>query len=322
MISITKKNKLEEEDTFVPHMAMTHNLLNGGAANGMNKPLSMKSAKPLTKSELDVIEKLEGKAGVVKASYRNTQRMLERVITDNVKASLGKEYAWVWLKDFDETTAVFEYDDITYGVNYSVSETGMITLSGEVQEVVQQDVYVTEDGKNLVLKYKNSSDTSGEILKKGVNPENEGNDIMSAELQEQIVALQKAAVDQEAATQELIKQALAKQAAEVAELALVKSTTDLVKSFASIAEADQEALVKSLVALGDDSVLIIKALSDMQESVIKAEAATVVAEESAELIKSEFAGKDAGIDAPAGEVVKGTSMKEAVNAVLARTSNK
>ncbi len=320
MIHITKKNK--EDEVFKPHMAMTHNELNGGACNAMNKPIFMKSVKPLTKSQLDVIEKLEGKEGVAKASYRNLQRMLERVIQENIKASLGKDHAYVWLKDFDETTAVFEYDDTTYGVDYSVSEMGMVTLAGEVKEVVHQDVYVTDDGKSLVLKYKDSSVSSGEIIKKGVSPE-EGTDDMSKELQDQIVALEKAAADQEAKTQELIKQALADQAAEVEKAALVKSTTELVKGFESVAEADQEALVKSLVTLADESVLVIKALSDMQEAVVKAKAETAEVQKSADELKANFANdEDEGVAAPAGEAItKGLSMKDAVAAAKARSNS-
>lgn len=303
-------------------MAMTHNELNGGAANAMNKPIFMKSATPLTKSALDAIEKLEGKEGVKKASYQNLRRMLDSAITAQIKSASSRDYAYVWLKDFDTTTAVFDYEEVLYAVDYSVSDTGMVTLSGEVKEVIQQDVYVTDDGKSLVLKYKDSSE-SGEIITKGVNPDNEGKTTMSKDLQDQIAVLEKAALEQEAKTQELIKQALDNQAKEVEKAALVKSTTELVKGFESVAEADQEALVKSLVTLADESVLVIKALSDMQEAVVKAKAETAEVQKSADALKAEFASsEDEGVASKAGETItKGLSMKEAVAKAKARSNS-
>jgi len=319
MITIMKKNA-ESDEGFVPHMAMTHNEFNGGAANGINKPLSMKSHQPLSKSAKAAIERLEGKEGLQKASYRNKQRMLESAIESKMVALFDSEYyGYIWLKDFDETTAVFEYRDTVYAVDYVVSETGMISLSSEIQEVVQQDVYVSEDGKSLVLKYKDSSNPIGDDIKKGVNPE-EGNDVMSEmksaeELSKQLETLQKG---QENAIAMAVEKALANQAEAIVKAKLVADTQEVVKGFEVVLEADQEAVVKSLVSLGDESVLIIKALSDMQAEVVKAKAAVVELEKSVDEVKEEFAEKEEGVEVVEAQITKSTlSMKERVAASLA-----
>lgn len=318
-INITKKSN---EEVFVPHMAMTHQELNGGAANGINKPISLKSRVPLTKAALSAIEKLEGKDGLEKASYRNTQRMLESTIETNIKASLQVDYAYVWLKDFDENTAVFEYNDTLYGVDYYISSTGIVTLNNEIKEVVQQDVYVTEDGKSLVLKYKNSSKDSGETLNKGVSPD-EGKDDMSVEqvsdLEKQIETLQKG---QDDAIAQAVEKALAAQKQATEKAILLADTTQVVKGFEAVEEADQEALVKALVDMADDSVLVIKAMSDMQDAVLKAKEEKEEAIKSADTIKAEFASKDVGVEVPAGAITKGSTMTDAVSAAKARQAKK
>ncbi len=313
MINIIKKNKDED---FEPHMAMTHNGLNGGAANAMNKPIFLKSAKPLTKSALEAIEKLEGKEGVEKASYRNLMSMLDKAISDKMKETeTDDDYGWVWLKDFDDSTAVFEYRNTVYGVDYLISDTGIITLSTELREVISQEIYVTDDGKSLVLKYKNSSN-SGEDIATGTHPE--GKENMSKELELQIATLTKAAEDQEAKTGLLIEKALAKQTEDLAKAALVNDVTEVFKGFESIDANDQVELVKSIVSLGEGGSLVIKALTDMQELVKASKEATKIAEDSAEEIKKEFGTKeDEGIEGAAVDLTKAVSMKERVAATLA-----
>lgn len=303
------------------HLAVCHES-QGFSANLRPNALVLKSKDELSVEGKECLEKINGFEEVVveKASYRNLQRMLEQAIREQLKPSVPDEEFWVWLKDFDETTAVFEHRNTLYGVTYSLTEQGMVTLSGEVQEVVQQDVYVTEDGKSLVLKYKDSSDSSGEIITKGVNPD-KGNKDMSVEqvteLEKQVEALQKAAASAEATVAEAVEKALAKQSQEIAKAALQTETTELVKGFEAVSE--KEELVKSLVDLGDNSVLVIKALTEMQAEVIKSKEEAVEAQKSADAIKEEFTAKDEGVEGAAGEITKGNSMKDAVKAALAKT---
>jgi hypothetical protein len=73
-------------------------------------------------------------------------------------------------------------------------------------------------------------------------------------------------------------------------------------------------LVKSLVSLGDEAALIIKAFSNMQEQVVKANEDLALANESAEAIKKEF-GKtdDEGVTVDSGQLSGNKlSMKDAV----------
>jgi hypothetical protein len=312
MIKITKRNKEEEE--FTPHMAMTHMEINGGAANGQNKPIFLKSnnSKPLSTSTLASIEKLEGKKGVTKASYINLKRMLEQALRLESTNTLGED-TWVWLKDFDSNTVVFELDGILHGASYSLSDTGMVLLQGDAKEAIQQDVYVTDDGKSLVLKYKDLSPPSGEINTKGVSPD-KGNNDMSKELEDQIEVLQKAVQDQDATIAKAVTKALADQAITIEKAALTSATTEIVKGFNAVDEADQLTLVKSLVSLGDEAALIIKAFSNMQEQVVKANEDLALANESAEAIKKEF-GKtdDEGVTVDSGQLSGNKlSMKDAV----------
>lgn len=300
------------------HLAICHRS-QGFSANLRPAALILKAQQELTEETKASLEKMIGKQGIEKASYRNLQRMLESAIKDKV-VSLSNKDTWIWLKDFDETTAVFEYQDTLYGINYSLTDNNTIELVGEVQEVVQQDVYVTEDNKSLVLKYKDSSDSSGEIIKKGVNPD-KGNKDMSveqvAELEKQVAELQKA---NDEAISQAVEKALASQAEVIAKAALEAETVELVKTFEAVTE--QEELVKSLVDLGDDSVSVIKALNEMQEALTKAKEETASAVASAEEIKKEFGSKDEGVEVAEGELTKtnSTSMKDAVKAALAKKS--
>ncbi len=77
--------------------------------------------------------------------------------------------------------------------------------------------------------------------------------------------------------------------AEAEEAELQKSTTELVKGFAFVAEDEADLLVKSLIACeGEAGVAILKALESASQEVVKAKEEVEAAKAEAEEVKKEF----------------------------------
>ena len=287
MIQIIKAS----DDTFKPHIALCHMEYNGGSANKENVSLVMK-AKQSGDNLKKVLKQLGIEDSVLqKASYQNLRSQLEAALRD-----VYNDY--VYVEDFDpeKGTVVFEaYKNDTYkmySTGFSVGTGDIVSLEGEAVEVVGHKVYTTVEEGALLLKSLDEStdeesDTtnspSGAITEgQTSDDDNKEEDMSDNQNIEQIVkeALAKQAAE---SADQLIK-AKAQWDAEAAEAVLVKSTTEIVKGFDCVEEADLEVLVKALVGAGESSVFV-KAMSNLKDKVTKAEADVAT-------IQKEFADKD------------------------------
>ena len=101
---------------------------------------------------------------------------------------------------------------------------------------------------------------------------------------DELVKAQAALLSQESITK-AVNDALALDKADRAQVELEKSTVSIVKSFTFVKEEDSKAVVKAILASGEDSVAFIKALESAKESIEAIEA-------EKEVIKKEFGEKE------------------------------
>lgn len=278
------------DKSFIPHMAVCHMELNSGSANGENIPLVMKS-KVMGDEINKVLKALgEGDDVIQKASYRNTQRMIESSIRESFSSS--DEYSYVYLIDFDKETAVFEYGDKVYSVSYILNDKGIVLLGSDIIEVVRQDVYVSADGSALVLKA--VSDVAAKDPAEVAEDNDEGNTSDISQEEEEIkmtdtkieLSVDELAAQIQKGVDDAIVKAKAGWEKEAKDAEIVKSTSEIVKGFDKfIPSEDAEAIVKGLVGMGAESMLlVIKSLNAAQDAIAAVEA-------EKETIKKEFGTK-------------------------------
>lgn len=317
MITIIKSSDVE----FQPHLALCHMTLNGGSANEENTPLVMKS-----KQEGDGITKVLKELGedvsiIEKASYRNVQRMLESSIREAFKPEEDEEYVYIWLQDFDETTAVFEYGSKCYAVSYTVNEAGIVLLGTDFKEVVRQDVYVSTSGDSLILKGSeevqeenpavNTEEITDEGDKSSDSSQKEEEKTMTDKVELSVEELE--AQIQKAAEDAIVK-AKAEWEAEAKHAEVMKSTTEIVKGLSFVAQEDAEAVVKALVSLDGEMLHIVKALQSAAEKITEVEA-------EKEQIKKEF-GEQTTIEAKPEEDKQDLASILKANVAAAKAKNK
>lgn len=279
-ITIIKSSDSE----FKPHMAVCHMEFNSGSANEENIPLVMKSKK-IGDDITAILKSLgEGDDVIQKASYRNIQRMLESAIREAFRPEEDENrYYYVYLNDFDGDTAVFEYSDNLYSVSYSLNDRGVVLLGGDIQEVVRQEVYISKDGSDLLLKSVDVKDPA--VDTEGQTEGEESSDISQEEENKMTDKVELSAEELEARIQkgaaDLILKARQEWEAEATAATILKSTTELVKQYSFVEESDCDAVVKSLVNLGEDMLVVIKALDAAKKAI-------EVVEAEKEEIKKEF----------------------------------
>lgn len=253
-----------ESKKSTPHLALTHNEIQGGAANGRNVSLLMKSGVELTEEVQKALQAL----GINKAF--NSQ------IRDSISAALQEAFSeddeYIWLEDFDETKAIFSNCEGLFAVGYSVQDgkavvdalatpvsrvvsynpvDGKLLLSEEAEEGIEDGVYAlvakalkNKETQDRLAKLFNKSEVStlNEEIKKAVA---EVETLLKAQLQEKEEALTKALAEVE----ELKKGAVLKAREEALSFVTdVEKRAELVKSLAALDEAAFTTVVKAMEA--------------------------------------------------------------------------
>lgn len=311
MITLMKANGKKE---FKPHIAVCHmsEMINGGSANGENTPLVLKAKEGGDK--LNTILKALGENSAIleKASYRNLQKQLEAAVKDKMVAdNPTKEYVWVDVEDFDEDTVVFYFDGSTYSIKYSVSEAGMVELEGDAEVAIAHRVYSNAEGTELILKGETVVSESDEAVSEEDSDEDEASDDNKDNTEENDMSkvTENQEIDVEAIVQKALKDQRAQIEAEMAEKELVKSATEIVKSFDFIAEEDHEVVVKALCA-SEGMEVIVKCFEAANAKVEKAVA-------DAEAAREEFGSQEQVSDDSQPVIEKG-SLAEQLKANIAK----
>lgn len=167
-LEIEKKNKKS------PHLALCHNELQGGAANGRNISLLMKSDVEITPELATLIEKVSGikvdattenpqKEDIEKASYETKRKQLREAIKKfSVTRTDGYE-SWIYVEDFDDEYVVFADDHGIYYTTYSISTEGVVSVGDTATPVHQVISYQTDSG-DLVLSELNNLNSGVQSL--------------------------------------------------------------------------------------------------------------------------------------------------------------
>jgi flagellar motility protein MotE (MotC chaperone) len=129
-----------------PHLALTHNQLQGGASNGRNVSLLMKSDVEIDENTAALIEKVTGvKVEITKASVN----ALREALREELKKFAAGDYPWVYVEDFDEEVVIFSNDGGLYYTTYTAN--GLEVEVGETATEVNRAVsYVAEENKIIL----------------------------------------------------------------------------------------------------------------------------------------------------------------------------
>lgn len=260
--------KSEDDEKVTPHLAMTHNELQGGAANGRNISLLMKSAE-MSEAIEKALEGLGLEGSVVKAAYYG---QIRNVLQTAVSEQFGGDDwdDWCYVEDFDDSNVVFCTDDGLFITNYQLSDNGTVATLGDEATPVTASVTYTETNGDIML-----SDDAEDKLEEGVytlvkscttNPstvehlkkmfEHKQSEVikMKEEITKAVdaaVAIEKAAFAEQAALLKAANDKLAE-----FEAAAVAAKVEVRKSELTAAKVPAEkleAVLKSLSALDDES---------------------------------------------------------------------
>ena len=274
-VAITKKKN--------PHLAITHNELQNGSANGRNVSLLLKSDAEITEEIAALIEKVSGvKVEVNKASYETIRTNLRTALKE--KYETKDPYSWLYVEDFDSNNVVFSYDDGLFYTSYTLSGVE-VTVGSEAVEVSRVVSYVEGENKivltdtlkeldsgvySLIVKSFDSI-SKNEKLVDVIKSKEKGKKM--DEIQKAVDAattplkteLEKAQADLKAALDQV--QAFEKAAQEQKESARKSAIAEFVKE-----EAEVEALLKSTAALDDEAFeVIVKTFKGKAEQVEKSD---------------------------------------------------
>lgn len=228
MIQIVK-----DKGAKTPHLALTHNELQGGAANQRNVSLLMKSETSLTEDIVKALEKILGddfnKEEVEKATfYRQMARQLETA----VREKYAEDDEWCYVEDFNDELVVFCNNEGIFSSTYSVVN-GEVMLADMASPVTAVISYEPSAGKMLLsedAEDKLEEGVYGLVVKSLSNPET----IVHFEQVFKSIEERKIALKQE------IEKAVAEAVAELQEVIKAKDA-----EIAAFKEAAKDAVVKS-----------------------------------------------------------------------------
>lgn len=310
--------KSEDDTKRTPHLALTHNDLQGGAANGRNVSLLMKSAA-MTEAIEKALEGLGLEGDVVKAAfYGQVRGVLQTAVTDQFGGDGWDDYAYV--EDFNDNTVVFCTSDGLFTVGYQMSDNGTVATLGDEATPVTASVVYTETNGDIKL-----SDDAEDKLEEGVytlvkscteNPSTIEHLIkMFSHKQSEVIQMQEEITKAVTAAVEIEKAAFAEQAAllkaatdklaelEVAAVAAVEKARK--ESLAAVVAADKvDTLLKSLAPLDAEAFAAVVETLALQKAAVdqsdlftetgvngEGEADPVVIDRTTEILKAKYAQK-------------------------------
>lgn len=137
-----------KDDSKRPHLALTHNALQGGAANGRNVSLLMKSDAAITED----IEKAFVALGIDKSMFASK---LNDLLCEAVREAYSDEDDWCYVEDYNDSIVLFCNEDGLFSTDYSLVD-GQVTLGDLAKPVsrvisyepVTGDMLLSEDAED------------------------------------------------------------------------------------------------------------------------------------------------------------------------------
>jgi len=283
MIIVKSNDKKKKK----PHLALTHKD-QGGPANGRAVSLVMKSVEDMSSEGQAALTTLmlPEKEEIEKASYQNLYRKLEAAVSE--KARESDKWSWTYVRDFDDTYAIYSQEGAMYAVPYSVLEDGSIELGTEKISVIEILTWEDEEGRIIVSQSDSIPETVSSLVEKSFeqdkldidkvkeilknkNRKQKEMDELKQELEALKVELEKAKKKEEegAGLVASLKAELEKREKEDLEKRSA-ARKEVVKSL--VPEADFEEVFKSLEALDETSFeTITKSMKNTKEALEKSE---------------------------------------------------
>jgi hypothetical protein len=248
-----------------PHLALTHNILQGGAANGRNVSLLMKAGVELT----DDITKALVALGINKSAFQSEiSSLISSAVCETFKDE--DDDSWLYVEDYNDSVVIFCTDDGLYSVGYSLVDgkvvlddlakpvvevvsyqptSGDMLLSDDAEDKLEEGVYslvtkalqnkTTQEHLALMFKAQELKKSEVEILEQEIKKAVDAAElILKAQLKEKDVLLEKALADVAAFTADKLE-------------VLAKARKESLAAVVSDEEA--ESLYKATQSLGDEA---------------------------------------------------------------------
>lgn len=289
----------DKEGKKSPHLALTHNDLQGGAANGRNVSLLMKNKEQLTEEVIKALEILGiNSKELNKAAFYSEMRT-------SLQTILREKYAkdeWLYVEDFNDSVVIFCNDKGIFSVEYSYVN-GEVTVSDLASPVISVLKYEPRSGKMLL------SEDAEDKLEEGVYSlvtkalENQES---VEHFKEVFKSLEERKITLEKEIQKAVEEAQA-----VLKAQLVEKEEALQKALEKLAEiekAQKEVVEKSRkekleAIVGAEAEELFKAIGELPEEAFAAVVATI--EKKAQVEKESDLFKEKGVsgegDAPKQE---------------------
>ena len=273
--------KTENDSEKAPHLALTHKRLQGGAANGRNVSLLMKSDVEITPEIATLIKKVAGVdvsvTKIEKASYNDLNTALSEAIkkfSDN-----DNEYYWSWVVDFDEQFVVFSNEDGLFYTEYTIN--GDVVTLGDNAIAVKSVVTYEEKTGALNLNVNNDGED-----------ENDANNGVKIRVQSLIVK----SFDNISKNKKLINvlKSIHEKGKQMDEVTIQKAVDGAVAPL----KAQLEKAASDLTKANETIEALQKAAGEAKEAVRKSKIDAVIkdADKAAEILKAVAPLDDAGFD--------------------------
>lgn len=271
----------DKEGKKSPHLALTHNELQGGAANGRNVSLLMKNKEQLTE---DIIKALEilgiDSKEINKAAFYSEIRT---ALTAVLREKYADDKEWLYVEDFNDSVVIFCNDKGIFSVDYSYVN-GEVTVSDLASPVVGVLKYEPTSGKMLLsedAEDKLEEGVYGLVTKALENQESKEHFIevfksleqrkitLEQEIQKAVEAAEAVLKAQVAEKEEALQKALTKLAEiEKAQKEVVEKSRKEAIAAVEADKAKAEELFKSLESLSEEAFAsVIKALGEKNKQV-------------------------------------------------------
>ena len=291
MLNVEKKKGKKS-----PHLAITHQEYQGGAANGRNVSLLMKSDVQITPEIASLIEKVTGipvdPSKVVDIEKMSYQRLMDKLGEAIKKFDSKEEYQWSWVQDFDDEYVVFSNNSGLFYTTYSVDTNGEVTVGDEATSVNRVVFYESSDNSLILSNEPSDNGSVQSLIVKNMDKIN-GDDKLKT-------VLKSLKEKEQGKMQEEVQKAV-KDATEALQVELEKATSDLKaaqEKIESMEKAAKEAIAKerqekisAVIADKEKAEELFKATEEVSDeafaTILKSFQATAEMIEKSDLFKKE-----------------------------------
>jgi hypothetical protein len=245
----------ETEISLSPHLALTHNTLQNGAANGRNVSLLLKS-DTIPENLQPIVEKVFGEK-VIKATHRTLKKRLEQALQEKFPLH---QYD-IWVDDFDDRQVIFRAGSQTFHLSYTGDEDS-VTLGDDLKELSEVYSYEDDSGSPVYRRVGDWPSTTYSFVLKGLANIEDTQVITSIFKKKE----QEINMDELNKVQDLLKQEQAKvETLETANAGLKEEVESLKADIAKAKTEQREQALKAVISDEDEVVSLMKATAALDD---------------------------------------------------------